>query len=154
MKYAHKRMSCITHSQNQHSGRKRSRQETPTVKVQKQTQFRHNMFSGNKTPTYITRRRQRVSQCLIARSIKEFGVIYRLPRYDACRQATLTDEYVANLTQKYRVGKPRIHWTLITMQRAWRMHDMHARLKRRENTPIEFDRNCGEHQQILEAAAF
>ena len=95
-----------------------------------------------------------VSQRLIERSIKELGVIYRLPRDDARRQATLTDESVANLPQTYRVGKPRIHWTLITMQRAWKMHDMHTRLKRRENTPIEFDRNCEEHQQILEAAAF
>ena len=94
-----------------------------------------------------------ISQRLIERSIKELGRIYRLPEDDARRQATLTDKHVANLPQTYRVGKPRIHWTLTTMQRAWKMHDMHTRLKRRETTPIEFDRNCEDPQQILNAAA-
>ena len=94
------------------------------------------------------------SQRIIERSIKELGVIYRLPKDDARRQATLTNECAANLPQTYRVGKPRIHWTLITMQRAWKEHDMHTRLRHGgAAAPIEFDRKNAEHAQIIEAAA-
>ena len=95
-----------------------------------------------------------ISQRLIQRSIKELGEIYRLPLDDARRQATLTETNDANVPQKYRVGKPRIHWTLITMQRAWNRHNMQTRLQQHDVAAnIEFDRNNEEHKTILEAAA-
>jgi hypothetical protein len=61
-----------------------------------------------------------MSSIIKERSIEESGEILRLPRDDPRRQVTLQEEGAKpNLPPVNRVGRPRVQWTLITMERAW-----------------------------------
>ena len=102
----------------------------------------------NTNPNIEPKRIAPVSERIIKRSIEELGEIYRLPDTDIRKKVTLIGpDLSANLPNSNRTGRPRVHWTLSTMERAWTHLDLFKHLT--PPTDIPFDHENIDHLAVL-----
>ena len=66
---------------------------------------------------------QKVSDRIKQKSIALLGQIIRMPNESPRKQVTLIDSTL-NIPIKNRVGKPRVHWAIVNMGRAWRLPEL------------------------------
>ena len=71
----------------------------------------------------------KISDIIIERMIKELGEVIRLPPGDPRRDVTFLDDegLELNLPPVNRVGRPKNHWTISTMQRIWHQLELNKR---------------------------
>ena len=106
----------------------------------------------NTNPNVDKKRIVPVSERIIKRSIEELGEIDRLPDADIRKQITLIGpDLSADILESNRDGRPRIHWTPSTMERAWTHLELFKHLHPPIDVPFEHDNQ--EHLTIVKDAA-
>ena len=66
---------------------------------------------------------QKVSDRIKQKSIALLGQIIRMPNESPLKQVTLIDSTL-NIPIKNRAGKPRVHWAIVNMGRAWHLPEL------------------------------
>ena len=74
---------------------------------------------GNRQDDYV-KQFEKVSKTIKKMQLTYFGHLLREPPSEPTRQAIIIGRHV-NLAWKKRVGRPRKHWTISLMQRAWKI---------------------------------
>jgi hypothetical protein len=93
-----------------------------------------------------------VSVILRERSKRELGEIIRLKDGDIRRRVTLLEGSAEpNLPILKRAGRPKTHWTLLTMERVW--EDLMLANRSQLTTGQAFDSTKNSHLDIIEEAA-